>query len=894
VAGLLVLAVFLAYAPALSAGFVYDDLRLVRANPNTASLRAALRAFFEPLWAFERQDFENAFWRPLTVLALALVRTLSGQEPAGFHLFAVAVHALAALAAWRLAARLTQSEVLAGAVGLVFALHPVHVESVAWISAVNDPLYGLFGLLALSAHLAWWERGARGVPLASAAWLLLALLCKEQALALLPMMLVLDLVLGRLRVGPGEDPFALLGRAYGAGVSALALYYVGRVIAYDGELAAGLDKVAAGFGLPWRRALGFRLEMLGTFLQLLFVPFDQAVFRMVRAELPDPYPPWTRAWIATALWLGALGWAARARSRRALALLLVIPASFVLLLARYESAGAFPISDRYLYLPVVFAGALAAWALAKRLGRENAAAIVALAALGLGVKSFRYARQFRDEETFFRAAVAASPDLPYVRWGLGRVLLDKYDALREREILDEAAFHFLMAQKLGTDYGEYEQAIADQLTPDKSWFERVRALGQLVNGTPAEGRRPDDTVTWTIHDRLQANMGMGWCALHLAQIGKEHDYDWPLTIFRDSALMAPRDPKPRMGVGTVLMQMGRPEEAEKELLAAIELDRNFPEAWHNLAQCYRLQKRWDEARSAYGESLRMRPGNVDDLIGIVESATEANRHDLAQRELDEALRQHPENIDLSYLRGVLAAKRGDFQGALAAFDRVLARQPDYPMAHLNRGKVHLSLGNVEEATAALGRACELMPESFDAHYSMTTLLLQLGEQAAAGEYLRRAYFLSPPNESRVLLHEQVVNQVGDDRGGLAVLARADRNRGDLVHALDFAERALAVALADPAPPRAELGALNLLRGQLLAGIDRPGEAAEAYADSLRADPDSFRALHDLAVLYAYTLKDRERARPFAARALEHFDQVAQTPEDQQKAMRAVLTSIRDG
>ncbi|MEE8467878.1 MAG: hypothetical protein V3T22_05455, partial [Planctomycetota bacterium] len=151
---LLLLSILLAYWRVLGAEFVYDDVRLVEVNPNVSSLGAALRAFFEPLWAFEDPTgtFQNAYWRPLTVLTLALGRWISGMEPWAHHALSLCLHGLATLVAWRFASRLLSNPTLGFAVALVFALHPVHVESVAWIAAINDPLYGLFALLALDAH----------------------------------------------------------------------------------------------------------------------------------------------------------------------------------------------------------------------------------------------------------------------------------------------------------------------------------------------------------------------------------------------------------------------------------------------------------------------------------------------------------------------------------------------------------------------------------------------------------------------------------------------------------------------------------------------------------------------------------------------------------------------
>lgn len=910
VGALLLLAVFVAYLPALSGAFIYDDLRLVRVNPNVQSLGAAIGAFFEPLWAFEDPtgQFQNAFWRPLTVITIALGRMLTGLEPEGYHWLSILLHGAATLAAWRFASRLLSSEALGAAVGLFFALHPVHVESVAWISAVNDPLHGLFVILSLSAHLAWRDRGSAGFSIASPLWLGLALLSKEQALVIPLIALALDATSGRSagKSAPeGEDAMSRLARSYGGMLAVLLLYYAGRVIAYDGSLQAGFDQVAASFGLGGPgvslepgafslaagRDLTFRLEIFGTFLLLLFAPLDLAVFRMVRVELPVGYTGLWMAGVASLIWLAALLTSIKRHARLGTGLLLALAASFALVVIRYESAGGFPISDRYLYVSVLLAGCLAAWALAARLSRETAAIVLGTLAIVMGARSFLYTRHFQNEERFFRQAVVASPDLPYVRWGLGRVLLDKYQRLQEREILDEAAFHFHMAQKLGTDYGQYEEQLADRLSPELPYLDRAKALGELINGTPAEGRKPDPTVTWTVMDRMQANMGIGWCTLFLAKISKSPDYDWPLTVFDSCVQLDPTDPRAHLGRGTVLMEMGRLDEAEEALSQAVSLDRSLAEAWHNLALCFERQKKFDQARNTYTEALRLRPGAIGDLVGLVQSSIDGRRFELAERHLAEAEELFPGNTELIYLRGVLLAARGDLSNALLRFDQVIAEMPDHPKAHVQRGGIFAAQGKTEDAMRSLTRACELMPESFIAHQSVAELLLGMNQADAALSYLRRSYALSPPNETRHAVHEQLLYIGGDDIELVMAMLAVDRARSDSLHALSFADRALGLAMADLSTPPERFAQLNYVRGQLLWQMDRVTEAVVAYSDCLRSEPDNFFTLHDLARIEAYELRDLDAAREYARRALSSIGAVTGVDPGLLTAMQKALEAI---
>jgi 4-amino-4-deoxy-L-arabinose transferase-like glycosyltransferase len=120
--------------------------------------------------------------------------------------------------AYGLALRLARDRGAAFFAGLLFGLHPLQVEGVAWISALSDPLSGLFALLALYAFVRWRERGSRGVPALAALAFGLALLAKEAAVAVLPLALVIDVLRPRDDLPAGRRrllrPIAAPARAW--------------------------------------------------------------------------------------------------------------------------------------------------------------------------------------------------------------------------------------------------------------------------------------------------------------------------------------------------------------------------------------------------------------------------------------------------------------------------------------------------------------------------------------------------------------------------------------------------------------------------------------------------------------------------------------------------------
>ncbi|MCA8951930.1 MAG: hypothetical protein KDE27_20645, partial [Planctomycetes bacterium] len=156
---ILLVAVVATFSPALFGNYAWDDTHLIAHNG--ALLRSDLGALLgEPLFGMQR-----GFWRPITLLVLWVGHQLGGAF--GVHLLALLLHGGNCVLVLGLARRwLLPWPALW--VALLFALHPVQVESVAWCAAINDPLWVLFALLAIGSAVRWRDRGSRGLPWATA------------------------------------------------------------------------------------------------------------------------------------------------------------------------------------------------------------------------------------------------------------------------------------------------------------------------------------------------------------------------------------------------------------------------------------------------------------------------------------------------------------------------------------------------------------------------------------------------------------------------------------------------------------------------------------------------------------------------------------------------------
>jgi hypothetical protein len=176
----------LAFVNALDGQFVYDDRLQVLKNPTLNSLGNIPRVFTQGVWQFLNESDKAAvgpYYRPLFNIALIISRQTFGLEVFGWHLVSIALHLSVVFLIYRLARQWKLSFEVAAATALLFGLHPVHSESIAWVAALPDPLAALFVLSSLLFYERYFHDGSRkGVFLtASLVLAFMATLSKEVA-----------------------------------------------------------------------------------------------------------------------------------------------------------------------------------------------------------------------------------------------------------------------------------------------------------------------------------------------------------------------------------------------------------------------------------------------------------------------------------------------------------------------------------------------------------------------------------------------------------------------------------------------------------------------------------------------------------------------------------------
>lgn len=570
-AALAVLAVAVFYQ---SAGFEfvrYDDDIYVYQNPQVMQGLGA-----ETLrWAWSGPHYGN--YNPLTWMSHLLDVSLFGLAPAGHHLHNVLLHlANVVLLFWIAGRRLRLG--IAWLVAAALAVHPQHVESVAWVSDRKDLLAALWGLLATIAY-GRWAIGRKPLDLGLAGLAFVASLLSKSALATLPLFwLLLDAwPLGRWRGGAlawRQNTGLLLEKAPFLLLSGLAALVTAQAQAQLGALVTDQD-------LPLRFRLGNAVVSVATFAAKTLWPSGLAV------HYPHPglkIEVWWVLLCALALiGVSAIAWRLR-RNFPEVALgwfgylLLVAPVAGVVQLGSAARA------DRFCYVPLIpltLAGFSAGHALLQRLGAKlavqravAAASVVAQAAVALAILP-----AWRDTETLMRRAVAVTEANAIAQFDLGMAL--------ERRGESHAAWaHYQLAYQANP----LESRVNNKLG------NLAMAAGQSANAANfykvAYAGDPADLG-------LLANLTI---ALELAGRIPEAE-----TALRQLLGKRPQDGAALTRLGNLLLRQKRASEALANYQAALALEPNSAELLDAVGNAQWLQGRKEEALSHWQKALAANP-----------------------------------------------------------------------------------------------------------------------------------------------------------------------------------------------------------------------------------------------------------------------------------------------
>jgi Flp pilus assembly protein TadD len=697
-----------AYFPAWHGGPLWDDDNHLT-RPELQSLHGLWRIWFD--MGATKQYYpvaHSAFWA---------MQRLWGADPLGYHLVNIVLHASSAFLLLLILRRLAVPG--AALASLVFALHPVQVESVAWMTELKNTLSGVFYFSAALAYLEFdvsrrrWRYGlALGL-------FVLAILTKTVT-ATLPAALLVVFWWRRGTLRVREDvvplvPFFVLG--LGSGL----------MTAWLERSQIGAEGAAFQFTMVERvliagRAVWFYLGTLVWPAHLTFIYPRWQVSQAVWWQYLFPAA-------LAALIAGLLAWSRRSRAPLA-ALLIFVGTLFPALgfVNVYPFLFSF-VADHFQYLAcgaVIAIGSAAITTLARRwrpnldlnlTGRLPAAgtAVLVLVGVPLAAMTWDQSRQYADAETLYRATIARNPAcwLAYNNLGLlveasaGPTLERSGDPSSSR-LTPEATRAFEEA------VGDFTEAI--RLKPDL-WL----AENNLARALLALGRIDEATVAVTeaLHlkpDDADAHYDRG---LLLAKTGRRVE---AISEMRESIRLSPDRATLHAGLADDLFAGGDLEGAIAEYREAARLDPTDAETHNNLGAALGRAGRVDAAMAEYEEALRLDPRHARSANNLGVALLSTGRSKDAIEEFQVALRIDPTFARAHYGLATALDDLGRPGDAVAEFRQALVYQPGFAEAHNQLGVSLAELGRTQEAVAEFKEAIRLKPDFADARANLAKAL----------------------------------------------------------------------------------------------------------------------------------------------------------------------------
>jgi len=624
----------LPYLNILINGFVYDDDAQVIENPYVRSFRYLKEIFTTNVWSFSGVVVSN-YYRPVMTLGYLVCYKLFGMQAYGFHLVSLLLHVLVVCLVFVLTERLTGNRVCAFVAGALFALHPVHTESVAWIAAVTDLEVTFFYLLTFGIFLAVARPGGRrSEPLVAAMGVtfLLALFSKEQAMTLPALATVYEHFFREDRSETSTSQ--KLGR-YGV------LWLVGvAYVLFRIHFLGGLAPEEKFRQVTPQQIVLSAIALVAQYVWKLLWPVRLCAFYVFHPST-SPLDLRVFAGLLALLAFAALFfvcWRSRERNVRFLsfAILWFFATLAPILNAHWVGENVF--TERYLYLPsvgvawLVGLGASKLWSRAGPRPAERRALVLAGLAVG-GLFAARIVirnRDWNNDKVLFTRTLDLSPDAYGVLNSLGIVYWDEGDLDKA-----ESAWRRVLAAN-----------------PDDP--------GALINlGLVASQRHQYAEAKGFFQRAMELKPNLEEPHLSLGDTYLKMGLRGPAELqLRAAVAISPSDTRARNRLGRLLFETGRPHEAEeqfrasvrskpsalaydflgllnirrgavgeavRDFRAALSLEEFDSNAHFGLGDIYRLAGRKAEALSQYQAGLVKDPTNARALAAVQELRRQSAR-----------------------------------------------------------------------------------------------------------------------------------------------------------------------------------------------------------------------------------------------------------------------------
>lgn len=662
---LILLATVIVYRPALYGGMLLDDDSHVT-SPELRPVEGLYRIWFEVGATYQYYPLlHSAFW---------IEHNLWGDSVLGYHLITLLWHMTSVVLLYLVLTRLKIPGALLAAA--IFALHPVMVESVAWMSEQKNTLSAMFCLSAMLAYLKFDESRLRSYYLTALGLFVLGLMTKTPITATLPAALLVIFWWQRGGLSWKRDVIPL-APFFGLGVMG------GLVTAWVERKLIGAEGVDFELTFVQRGLVAGRV--IWFYLRKLLWPTN-LTFMYPRWDI-DPRVWWQ--WLFPAATLGMFVglWAVRRRWRGPLAAWLLFVGALVPVLGFlnvYPFIFSF-VADHFQYfaslgiIVLVSAGIATGLERASLPIRRVGVALCILLVGTLAGLTWKQSGVYADVVTLYRTTLERNPDCWAAHNNLGKILSDEGQQ-------QEAIEHYRAAIRIRPKYFTAHANLGIALAATGQFPEAFDHLHKAIELQP---------------ESAAAHQSLGNA---LTNAGRPEE---AIDEYQAALALRPDDPQTLNSLGTTLTAIGRFPQAIDYLRHAVRLNPSYAEAHNNLGTAMTNTGRLPEAIAEFQAALRLKPDFAGALINLGNALTRANRFPEAIEHLERAVQLDPVSADAHVILGAALTSTGKIPEAIEHYRAAIRLKPDSVEAYANLAQA-LSLANQsDEAVATAQKGIEI-------------------------------------------------------------------------------------------------------------------------------------------------------------------------------------------
>lgn len=724
---LLIIVILLVFGAAYNYEFVCwdDDINIVNNQYiNPPSIKSIFR-FWEKSYKYLYIPVTYNFWLLLSFIGqLYTVKPLTPSlSPQPFHVANLILHTLNAILVYVIILHIlkSQKELLknhliqrAALIGaLIFALHPVQVEPVCWVTGMKDLLFSLFSLVAIWQYMIYLEQypGSKGKKVrqnkryilhygyATAAFLL-AILSKPTGIVVLIIAWIIDQWIYNRSMRESILPLCLWG------IAALP------IIIYTKYLQPErlMDFVAPIWARPFIAA-----DALAFYLYKLLVPIrigpDYGRAPDFVLQRPWLYVVWI---IPTALVISL--WLLRNRYRIMLVAVGIFIGALVpvLGLVPFGFQTYSTVADRFLYLPMLGTALACAWLFSVQ-KRKGWVVVCVVIIILLGIRSRLQARYWRDSKSLCALAVKVNPASSGWHNNLGLLLF------RDGEI-DAALTHYIQALKVRPDDVEVHNNLGNALAAKERFDEAIKHYSRAVELDPN-------------HAAGFNNMGVAY--------DKQGDIEKAMEYYGKAIKLDPNYAAAYNNLGLAKVKLGRLEDAVKDYVRAIELIPNNVTFNCNIGNVFYRLGNIEKAKGYYRKALQCNPEYDEarlrlEMMAVHDQRSEANPQEI---EIENIFREIAESLE----------SEGKLSEAITYYTKALEVEPNNVDIHNNIAILNAKMGETTAAITHFKKSLKLDPQNADVLNNLGNCFFLQGDIIEAKKYYEQALKIDP-NHSQAKLN----------------------------------------------------------------------------------------------------------------------------------------------